>query len=82
MLSVLSEMNRQISVIQSAWYLQPKHVLVALNALKRKIFASKVEAIGFDVKADEDILTTLKRVLVISAAAKAGDKQYLTSNDY
>lgn len=69
-------MNRQISVIQSAWYKEPQSNIDALKSLKREIFSPKVAELGFDAKPDEDILTSLKRVLVISAAAKSGDKWY------
>jgi hypothetical protein len=68
-------MNRQISVIQSTWYKEPEDVLDALKKLKRAIFSPKVDALGYTSRPDEDILTSLKRVLVISAAAKSGDSK-------
>lgn len=74
--TVLMEINRQISVIQSTWYREDQFSLDALSALKRKIFSPKIVALGYTPKADEDILTSLKRALVISAAAKSGDQEY------
>lgn len=70
---VLSEINSRLSNLVSVWYKQPKDVLEGLSTLTRQIFAPKVVKMGYEYPEKEDYLTTLKRTLAISQAAKSGD---------
>ncbi|TPX36532.1 hypothetical protein SmJEL517_g01377 [Synchytrium microbalum] len=72
---VLTEMNAQLSSLQSIWHTEPQHVQQGLLTLKKQIFGSKARAIGYEYPKGEDHLTTLKRNLVIAVAAKAGDEE-------
>ncbi|TPX47347.1 hypothetical protein SeMB42_g03352 [Synchytrium endobioticum] len=71
---VLTEMNSQLSSLQSIWYTEPDGVRQGLDALKRQIYGPKARAIGFEYLKSDDHLTTLKRNLVIAVASKAGDE--------
>ena len=72
---VLNEINAQLASMQSIWYKESKEAQDGLKALRREIFAPKVDAVGLLAKSDDDHLMSLKRALVVSAAARSGDKK-------
>lgn len=71
---MLNELNEQLSSISSIWYKESSAVLDSLKSIKKSIFAPKVAEVGWNYPEGEGHLTSLKRNLVIGAAAKAGDE--------
>lgn len=67
-------MNEKLSTMMSLWYKESQIVLDCLKKVKQEIFAPKVSEMGWDYPANENHLETMKRNLVIGAAAKSGDK--------
>ncbi|KAI9209573.1 peptidase family M1-domain-containing protein [Polychytrium aggregatum] len=70
---VLDEIHTHLAGLRNAFYLQPEDVVDGLKALQRSIFSRKAAQVGLDYPASEDHLDTMKRSLVVGAAARADD---------
>ncbi len=68
-------MNEKLGTMMSLWYKESQLVLDCLKKIKKEIFAPKVSEMGWNYPSNEGHLDAMKRNLVISAAAKAGDKE-------
>ena len=73
--SVLNQIVTRLTNLRSNWYLEPERVRNGLKALERLVLSKKAVAVGWEYKSGEGHLDALKRTLVISAAASAGDKR-------
>jgi aminopeptidase 2 len=71
---VLAEIHSQLGGLKKTWYKQPG-AISGLNAIQRLIFSPKIESLGYEYPEGEDHLNVLKRNLVITAAAEAGDEK-------
>ncbi|ORZ06624.1 aminopeptidase [Absidia repens] len=65
---VWSQLASHMKSLISAWYEQPKEVMDGLLSVRRELFGPLAERLGWDVRANENDLTNLLRVLAISNA--------------
>ncbi|KAJ3214021.1 Aminopeptidase 2 mitochondrial [Dinochytrium kinnereticum] len=77
---VLDQIATRLGSLRSVFYKEGPAVRDGLNALQRLVFSSKVATVGWEYPASEPYLDTMKRSLVISAAARASEASYVSSN--
>ncbi|KAJ3387394.1 hypothetical protein HDU92_001972 [Lobulomyces angularis] len=69
----LTQIASNLNAVLYSWYNESSNVQSAVNALRRSIFSKKVAKVGWEYPAGEGQIASLKRTLILSAAAKAGD---------